>query len=272
MGRVPLTPEERRKRLKRRVIVYTSLVVILIGVYKFQPIEIDIFPRQAPAYVKVDPDSTVFLSSNSRVMIVTAHPDDSEFYIAGTMLKLKEAGATVNQLVMTNGDKAYYFWADNSGLTKTRQGEQTAASKSEGVKELRFAGFPDGRLRNNDETVAAVSKAIGDWHPTHILCFDGEYPPRSSHQDHRRSGDITLAAVKASNWHGWVMMFNGRGPNYVVDTESVIEPRLKALAFHKSQFYGAKLDKLTEFRRYAEIEEGEIADLGYGEAFRCVHY
>ena len=40
-----------------------------------------------------------------RVMVITAHPDDSEFGAGGTVAKLTREGKTVTYCVVTNGDK-----------------------------------------------------------------------------------------------------------------------------------------------------------------------
>ena len=40
-----------------------------------------------------------------RVMVVTAHPDDSEFGAGGTVAKLVKEGKQVTYCILTNGDK-----------------------------------------------------------------------------------------------------------------------------------------------------------------------
>src|SRR5689334_13041087 len=55
--REPLDPATKKKRLRRRLIVYSALVLAFVGAYKFQPIEFDFFPRHLPPKTKVDPDT-----------------------------------------------------------------------------------------------------------------------------------------------------------------------------------------------------------------------
>ena len=40
-----------------------------------------------------------------RVMVVTAHPDDSEFGAGGTVAKFVKEGKQVTYCILTNGDK-----------------------------------------------------------------------------------------------------------------------------------------------------------------------
>ena len=43
--------------------------------------------------------------STRRVMVITAHPDDSEFGAGGTVAKLTREGKTVIYCILTNGNK-----------------------------------------------------------------------------------------------------------------------------------------------------------------------
>jgi LmbE family N-acetylglucosaminyl deacetylase len=263
-------PKLRKKRAKRRLFVYGGIIAVVVAVYDFQPIEVDFIPRHIPKLPKVDPDSKKLFAKGTRIMVVTAHPDDSEFYIAGTLLRLHQSGAELRHLLHTDGDKAYYFWADNSSLRATRRDEQSKASGEWGAREIRFLGYPDGRLRNNSATVEDTANAIRQWEPSYILCFDGDYPPRASHQDHRRSGDITVAAARRAGFRGWLLMYNTQAPNFVVDTDAVWSQRLAILADHASQFSGEKLKRIQDFRTQSEVEEGEIGGFSFGEAFRAI--
>jgi LmbE family N-acetylglucosaminyl deacetylase len=258
--------------VKRRFIVYGTLIFILVGAYKFQPIEIDFIPRKVPRLAPSDIDSNHLFSSKARVMVIVGHPDDSEFYIAGTLLKLKAAGAEIRQLLHTDGDKAYYFWADHRDLRATRRREQQEASARWGAKELQFLAYPDGRLRANDEVIKRTADVIREWKPDYILAFDGDYPPRASHQDHRRSGDTVLPACRAAGFHGWVLHFSTQAPNYAVDVSDVWSERLELVGIHKSQFAGEKLKRILAFIADGAVEQGEPKGFTFGEAFRAEQF
>lgn len=267
-----LDPETRKKRLKRRLIVYGCLVVAFVGAYKFQPIEIDFIPRKVPKLPPVDPDSKKLFSKGTRIMVIAAHPDDTEFYISGTLLLLHQAGAELTQLLHTDGDKAYYFWADNSALRETRRREQRTASAAWGATQIKFLGFPDGRLRSNKETIAQTAQTIRDWNPEYIFAFDSDYPPRASHQDHRRSGDIMLPACRAAGFTGWVMRYSTMAPNFVVDVDKVWMKRVELLGIHASQFSGEKLKRIQAFIADGAVNTGASRGYSFAEGFRAERF
>lgn len=268
--REPLDPVVKKRRLRRRIYVYAGLLLTLYGAYKFQPIEVDILPRRLPPKESVDPDSKKLFAKGTKIMVITAHPDDSEFYVGGTLLKLRDVGAISRHLLHTDGDKAYYFWADNRPLREIRRTEQTKASKQWGAQGIRFLSYPDGRLRATDETIGATADVIRAWNPDYIFCFDGQYPPRRSHQDHRRSGDIAFAAAKKAEFKGWIMMFDSIAANFAVGVDKVWSERLDLLAIHESQFSGKKLDWIKDFRTDAAVEDAALTNATFAEGFRCV--
>jgi len=249
--------------------VYGSLIAGFWGFYVWQPIEIDLIPRRLPPKRSVGPSPDELFSPNSRVMVVVAHPDDSEFYIAGTLLRLAQSGAELRQLLFTDGDKSFYFWADTSGLRSTRQREQRSASAKWKAKELTFLGFPDGRLRKNMQTVDAMVATIRRWKPNVVLSFDGDFPPRVSHQDHRRSGDIAEQACAEAKFTGWHLRFATMAPTFAVDVDSVWTERLDLLAIHKSQFSGEKLSRIRAFIADGAVEQAGEQGFSFGEAYRC---
>lgn len=264
--------QRKRKRLRRRLWFYGVSIGSIWGFYVWQPIQVDWIPRKLPPKASVDPDSARLFAKGTRLAVVVGHPDDSEFYAAGTLLKLAQSGAELRQLLHTDGDKAYYFWADNTPLRATRQEEQRKASARWNAKELRFLGYPDGRLRKNADTVARTAEVLREWRPEYVMCFDPEFPPRSSHQDHRRSGEIAIAACGEAKFSGWVLMFSTQAGNYVVNVDKEWSERLELLAIHASQFSGEKLKRIQGFIADSAVAQAGNREFSFGEAFRCVRF
>src|SRR5262245_13111693 len=79
-----------------------------------------------------------------RVLVVTAHPDDSEFGAGGTVAKLVREGKQVTYCILTNGNKGS---GDRTmtpeRLAKIREEEQRNAARVLGVEVVDFLGFPD---------------------------------------------------------------------------------------------------------------------------------
>ena len=92
-----------------------------------------------------------------RAMVVTAHPDDSEFGAGGTVAKLTKEGKTVTYCIVTNGNKGS---SDRSmtpeRLVKIREEEQRNAARVLGVEAVDFLGFPDCELENTRESRMAA--------------------------------------------------------------------------------------------------------------------
>src|ERR1700735_5152937 len=81
------------------------------------------------------------------ILVVTAHPDDVDFGVAGSVATWVKAGIEVAYCIVTDGD------AGGSDRTITRpqmatirRDEQRAAAAEVGVTDVTFLGYPDGRL------------------------------------------------------------------------------------------------------------------------------
>ncbi len=190
-----------------------------------------------------------------RVMVITAHPDDSEFGAGGTVAKLAREGKTVTYCILTNGNKGS---GDRSmtpeRLARIREEEQRAAARVLGVETVDFLGFPDGELDDIRESRMAVAAAIRRHRPDLVIC---QKPDRTknlyaSHRDHRVAGGIALDCVyplardhmafpeliaqglephKVKEVH--IMSWDS--PEVVVDISDTIDLKIKALACHASQ-------------------------------------
>ena len=80
-----------------------------------------------------------------RVMVITAHPDDSEFGAGGTVGKFVREGREVAYCIVTNGNKGSSDRAMTpERLATIRAEEQRNAAGVLGVERLTFLGYPDG--------------------------------------------------------------------------------------------------------------------------------
>jgi N,N'-diacetylchitobiose non-reducing end deacetylase len=262
---------KRRKRRRRRIVVYGTLIGLTWGAWVWQPWEFDIFPRQAPhPNPRIDPDTATLFSKGAKVMIVTAHPDDSEFYVAGTLCKLRDAGAEIWQVIITDGDKAYYPFEDAAQNRRVRHAEATQAAKTWGAKNLAILGYPDGRLGVSDRLVKRLSAEMQKFKPEYVLAFDYDFPPRFSHRDHRRAGQATALAVEKVSSVKWLMRFSTLYPNYVTDISDYWPQKEELLKVHKSQFYGDRLVGVTNMVESRAFDDGALIDAAYGEGFRVI--
>jgi LmbE family N-acetylglucosaminyl deacetylase len=220
-----------------------------------------------------------------RVLVITAHPDDSEFGAGGTVAKLVKAGKQVTYCVLTNGDKGS---SDRSmtpeRLVKIREEEQQNAARVLGVETVDFLGFPDCELENTRESRMAVTAAIRRHRPDLIIT---QNPHRSknlggSHRDHRTAAGIALDCVYplARDHMAFpeilaqglephkvkeVYMMWWDDPEVVVDISDTIDLKLKALACHASQIRDMAAVEKRVRERAAHF--GKLKGYPYAESF-----
>lgn len=260
----------RKRRRRQRLCFYGGLTAAFWGFYVWQPWEFDFIPRSLPdPHPTISPEPERLFAEGTKVLLVTAHPDDSEFYIGGTLVQLGLAGAEVTQVLCTDGDKAYYPFEDHEKNRRVRRAEQAEASERWSVKELVYLGYPDGRLRVSDKLVEDLVAVMERVRPEYVLAFDGDYPPRFSHQDHRRAGEATEEAVRRYGKARWLMRFSTMAPNYVRDITDDWPTKSDLLAVHASQFYGERLERIRGMVASRAESDGERIGVALGEGFRC---
>jgi len=227
-------------------------------------------------------------SEVQRVLVVTAHPDDVDFGAAGTVSRWTGAGTEVVYCICTDGDAGGFDPAVNrADIPEIRRKEQEAAAKVVGVHDVRFLGYPDGRLTASFELRRDISRVIRQVRPQRILI---QSPERNwlrvgaSHPDHLAAGTAAMAAVYPdarnpfahpellrdeglAEWAAaetWVMAHPDN--NHHIDITDVFDVKLAALRAHESQT--AHMDDLEQRLREwyganalaAGLPEGRLAE------------
>src|SRR3984885_11183991 len=135
----------------------------------------------------------------TRVLCLTAHPDDVDFSAAGTVARWTEAGIEVSYCVVTDGDAGGQDENfPRAEMPALRRAEQVAAAKCVGVTDVRFLGYPDGRVEATLELRRDLARVIRQVRPDRVV---GPSPERNyaragvSHPDHRAVGSAALDAV-----------------------------------------------------------------------------
>ncbi|MFN0091376.1 MAG: PIG-L deacetylase family protein [Acidimicrobiales bacterium] len=229
-----------------------------------------------------------------KVLVITAHPDDVDFGMAGTIGQWAEAGAEVTYCVVTDGDAGGFdpsFPRDQIG--PLRQAEQRAAAEVLGVRDVRFLGYPDGRLEVSLALRRDLARVIRQLRPDRVLT---QSPQRNfdrifaSHPDHLAVGEAALCAVYPDARNPFtfpelaaeglephvvaeVWLAGGPEPDTFVDVTDQFERKLKALAAHASQV--AHRDP-AQFRELllgfgaATAQRGGLPEGRLAEAFRTL--
>jgi LmbE family N-acetylglucosaminyl deacetylase len=244
------------------------LVTILSLAYWWNPQKIHYPQRQLINSPRVDPDLATLISPQTRITVVVGHPDDAEFFISGTLLKLK---GQITLIVVTDGDKSYYppFTTNVHENRRVRRLEQTTASASYHAKVI-FLGGPDGRYDPDEPAIRdRLKQAMNASKPDYIIAFESEYVPTIQHRDHENSGKATLELASQTSAK-WALLFATNSPNFYFDTTGTWTKREELLAVHASQFYGEKLERVKGFVMSKAENEGEIIGTETAEAFRAI--
>ena len=228
-----------------------------------------------------------------RVLVVNAHPDDSDFGASGTIATWVKRGIVVSYVMCTNGDQG----GEASGIAAsdmaaTRQREQRAAGAAIGVTDITFLNYRDGWLEPTIALRKDIVRQIRISQPDRMVI---QSPERNwerigaSHPDHLAAGEAAIQAVypDARNpfaftdileeghqpWRVkevWLMAH--ATPDHWVDITETFPLKMKALHAHASQTaHNAELENLV--REWGErnaaaagFPEGHVA-----EAFKIVN-
>ena len=230
----------------------------------------------------------------SKVLIVTAHPDDLDFGCSGSIALWVKKGIEVSYVICTNGDQGGEDPSvPREEMPKIRQKEQRDAGAVVGVSRITFLGYRDGWLEPTIQLRKEIVRQIRIHKPDRLVI---QSPERnwdrlfSSHPDHMAAGEAAIQAVyrDARNAFAfedllkeeglephrvkevWVMA--AKDPNHVVDITETIDLKIKALHAHVSQT--AHNPKMEEMIRSWGERNAEVMELGagkYAEIFRVIN-
>jgi len=190
---------------------------------------------------------------NKVAIAIGAHPDDIEFYMAGTLLLLKKAGYETHYLTVANGScgSAEY----NASTTRSiRNTEARAAAKLLGAQ-FHSSLCDDLEILYKPDLLRGVAAAIRDVKPGIVLT----HSPQDYMEDHMIASRLAVTAAFARGMpnfktvpskpaadcdltiyhalpHGLCDQLRARViPGAFVNTTSVQKTKREALAAHKSQ-------------------------------------
>lgn len=221
------------------------------------------------------------------VMVVTAHPDDAEFAVAGTVARWTREGKCVVYVVCTNGDKGTSDpEVKPEDLAAMREREQQAAASLLGVRDVVFLRYPDQGLEDTPQFRKEIVRMIRVYRPDTVVTAD-PYRRYIWHRDHRISGQVTLDAVfpYARDHLAYpdllqegimphkvreMLFWASEEVNYRSDITGTFDIKIAALRCHASQIEAHYSPEWAERLkgRYRAMAEGE--DFELAEAFHRV--
>jgi LmbE family N-acetylglucosaminyl deacetylase len=225
-----------------------------------------------------------------RAMVITAHPDDIEFVMAGTVAKWTQAGAQVAYVLATSGDAGSHQPGMTRGkLARIRETEQRAAARLVGVDDVVFLGYHDGEVEATLELRRDLVREIRRFKPDTVICSDPTLllvgDRYINHPDHRAVGQAALDAVAPAaamplvfselREEGLephrvksVLIASTSEPNTWIDITDTIDLKIEALRQHTSQFPDGWDPE--ELLRAWGAENGRAVGVPYAEAYRRI--
>jgi len=168
-----------------------------------------------------------------RVLALTAHPDDLEFFCAGTLRRLALAGSRITAVVVSDGEKRGN-WQE---LADQRQTEQWQAARLQGYESVTFLGLPDFGLPEDPRLELALARAWDQTAPEVVFAFDPkELVPKMANRDHKALGRTVMDLARSRFYSGAQVYFYGtHHPDVLVDISAVMADKLRAVKAHQSQ-------------------------------------
>jgi len=183
-----------------------------------------------------------------RVLAFGAHPDDIEFRMAGTLLKMKKRGDEIFMCVTTNGEIGSYRHT-KAEIAEIRKKEAQASADVIGA-ELIWMGERDEFLFDNEPTRMKFIETVRHARPDIIFA-----PPpfMDYNQDHDITGYLAfvarvLSTIKLIETESPVVdhipplfyctphgLNDNYKPEYFVDITETFETKMKMFLCHQSQ-------------------------------------
>ena len=218
-------------------------------------------------------------ASLRRILCISAHPDDNEFTIGGSVARWSREGRDVAFcLVTTGGAGVNEHTPSSEGLIPIREKETRAAARILGVSEVILLGYPDGTLQPTLEMRRDLTRVIRRVRPDIVVTGDptvrfygNEY---MNHPDHRAVADAALDAIfpellaEGLDRHKVKQVFlsGARDPDVYVDITRTLSVKCRALKAHRSQV--GKGEWVDQLLKAWATRDGKKAGLRYAETFK----
>ena len=206
----------------------------------------------------------------SKVLVLTAHPDDVDFGSAGTLARWAAGGIEIYLTVVTGGGAGGFSdEARGEDVVSRRRDEQRQAAEVVGIASVEFWDYPDGDLHVSADLLKKVVEVGRRVRPDLILTHHPERDYTSfqkSHPDHLAVGQAVTHAVYPSLEnpyaypelleaglephklrHLWYFAQPEHLTNMAVEISSTVDTKIEALLKHASQH--PDVEKMQQFVR-----------------------
>ena len=223
-----------------------------------------------------------------RVLIIQAHPDDTESWCAGALALLRSKGYAISIATMTDGSLGGFGMTREE--TRNCRYEEARKAAAELDADFTMIGGQDGFLFDTQEMRIRTIELIRRVRPGIVL----GHTPFDYHSDHRTAGEITEIACLLSTLPNVpceepplektplfyrtapltfsdVLGYPLPEPHFYLDITSVIEKKMAMLSHHKSQIEVMRvmhgIEDFFAFSKEYNREIGLKAGVTYGEYY-----
>jgi LmbE family N-acetylglucosaminyl deacetylase len=215
-------------------------------------------------------------------LVVSAHPDDAEVQMGGTIVKLTRAGMTGVLLDLCDGEPSDF---DAPG---ERAAQAHRAAAIVGAERI-MLGFQDRFILDTVATRIAVARVIRQLRPRLVFSTAAA----CVHPDHAAMEPIARAAVFYARLRHWERVPGGDGLDdtepweverlffphcklepiwgefaFAVDVSDTWEVKQRALAEYRSIFRVDEGDRLLQLYEAEDLHMGRLVGARYAETFR----
>jgi LmbE family N-acetylglucosaminyl deacetylase len=217
------------------------------------------------------------------VLVVGAHPDDTEFGAGGTIASFRVRNQEVHYFVCTDGSKGTKDRdLVSTALVATREREQQAAADVMGVKSVTFLRQEDGALEATIANRQELARLIRRVRPRVMITHD-PWRHYQMHPDHRAAGFLSTDAFVAARDHlycpdlffkeglePWdvpeIWFYGPAEIDHFVDIEVGLDMKIAAVRCHVSQI--RDLEGLEKRMRDRAAETGSRHGVNFAEEFK----
>lgn len=215
------------------------------------------------------------------ILIVSAHPDDMEIGMGGTVARLALEKSTITSVVVTNGGRASnpFGWTEQR-MAEVRREEALRAARILGVKNVRFLDEPDEAneidINSARQTLQGILAQV---RPDEVYTL---HPDQDRHPAHRLTGRLVRESLREIGCRpsGGLWAYEVWGPFATWDRleyiDATVAKKMLAIAEHQSQIatipYGEGVLGLNRWRAVFADPKASAPAGAYAEVFLRVTF
>lgn len=219
----------------------------------------------------------------SKVVIISAHPDDETLGAGGTLLKHKDVGDDIYWVIITDVFEEHGFARQR---VLRRQFEITEVARNYGFDKVFKLDYPTMKLNDSIlfDLVSKISMIFQEIQPEIIYVMNRS----DAHSDHRIVFDAVMSCTKSFRYPSIkkVLMYECLSetefapilpekvfqPNYFVNISNYIEKKIEIMEIFESELGHHPFPRSIKNIRALATFRGASVGVEYAEAFQLIKF